>query len=137
MVSRDNCLQLDTRNSLGTAGHVFQSLSARGEPSSAFFENSKNLASSSCRLEPIDTGNIAEQREGPRQRPQNHTMPTPRCARMFSTWNPLYGTGGTYPQNCMVELPKYQVSEMHFDKFPDTSGFQCWETNFETETCSC
>ena len=62
MISRDSCLQLVTRTSDGTSGHVFEGLLARGEPSSALFENSKNLASSSCRLRLIDTGKIAEKR---------------------------------------------------------------------------
>ena len=48
MLSRDSCMQPDTRSTLGTSGNVFESLPARGEPSSAFFENLKNLASSSC-----------------------------------------------------------------------------------------
>ena len=46
-ISRDSRLQLDTRNSLSTSAHVFEGLDARVEPSSAFSENSKNLASSS------------------------------------------------------------------------------------------
>ena len=37
----------------------------------------------------------------------------------------------------MVELPRNQVSELHFDKFRDPSTFQCWNTNFKTEVCSC
>ena len=102
--NRDSCLQPDTRNSLGASGHVFESLPVRGEPSSAFFVNSKHLASSSCRLKSIDTGKIAEQGKGLRKEPQNHTTPTPRFARKFSTWNPLYRTGGTYPQNSMKDL---------------------------------
>ena len=36
MISRDSCVQLDTRNSLGTSGDVFEGLVARGEASSAF-----------------------------------------------------------------------------------------------------
>ena len=51
-----------------TSGHVFEGLLGRGEPSSALFENSKNVASSSCRLKPTDTSKIAEQREGFEQR---------------------------------------------------------------------
>ena len=73
MGSRDPCLQPETRNSLGTSGHVFGP-PARGEPSSAFFESSKNLASS-CRLKPIDTGNIAEKGERLGQSPQDHAIP--------------------------------------------------------------
>ena len=37
----------------------------------------------------------------------------------------------------MVEQPRNQVSEMHFDKFPNASTFQFWKPSFETETCSC
>ena len=137
MISRDSCQQSDTRNSLGTSGQVFEGLPARGEPSSALFGNSKNLASSSCRLKPIEKGKIAEQREVLRIELQNCTIPGPRFVRKFSTWNPLYHAGGTYPQNCMMECLRNQISELHFDKFPDTSGFQCWKTNLKTEVCSC
>ena len=38
MFSRDSYVQLDTRNSLDTSGHVFEGLLAQGEPSSALFE---------------------------------------------------------------------------------------------------
>ena len=58
-------------------------------------------------------------------------------ARKFSAWNPPHHAGGTYPQNCMIENPRSQISDLHFDKFLDTSGFQCWKTNFQTEVCSC
>ena len=135
MISRNSCLQLDTRNSLGTSGHVF-GLTARGAPSSALFENSKNLASRSCRLKPIYTGKIAEQRAGLRKEPQDYTRPTSRFARKFSTWNPLHREGGTYSQNCMMENPRNQISDLHFDKFPDSADVQCWKTNFKTEVSS-
>ena len=101
MICCDSCLQPDTRNSLGRSGHVFEGLLARGETSSALFENSKNLASSSCRLRAIDTGRISEQ--GLRKEPKNLTILTPRFAMKFSTWNPLYRTGGTHSQICMME----------------------------------
>ena len=62
-ISRDSCLQLDTRNSLSTSGNVFESLHAQGGPSLTL-ENSKNLASPSCGFCPIGTGKIAEPGEG-------------------------------------------------------------------------
>ena len=43
------CLQPDTRKSFDASGHVFEGRLARGELSSALFENSMNLASSTCR----------------------------------------------------------------------------------------
>ena len=44
---------------------------------------------------------------------------------------------GGYPQSCMVEHPRNQVSETHFDKFLNLSTLQCWKTNFWTEVCFC
>ena len=57
MISRDSCLQLDTRNSMGSAGNVCENLPARDGPSSAIV-NPKNLASSSCGSRPGNAGNI-------------------------------------------------------------------------------
>ena len=37
----------------------------------------------------------------------------------------------------MMENPRNPISDLHVAKFPDTSDFQCWKTNFETEVCSC
>ena len=60
MLSRDSGLPLGTRNTVGTSGNVFEGPLARGEPSSAFVENSKNLASSWCSFGSGNTGNIVE-----------------------------------------------------------------------------
>ena len=35
-----------------------------------------------------------------------------------------------------MENPRNQISDSHFDNFPDSSEFQCWKTNFKTEVCS-
>ena len=50
MPSRDSGLPLDTRISVGTSGNVFEILPGREGRTSTLFENSKNLASSSCGL---------------------------------------------------------------------------------------
>ena len=126
LVSRDSCLQPDTRNLLGTSGYVFEGLPARGEPSSALLENSKNLAPFSCRFWPLDTGKIAEHR-GVRDEPQGSTIPTPR----FATLNPFFRTGGTYSKNCMLENPRNQISELHFGTFPDSADFSVLEGQFQ------
>ena len=113
---------------IGTKGDVF-GLLARGEPSSALFENSQNLASSFCRLcrlKPIGTGHIVEQRDGLRKEKQDSTIPTPRLARKFSTWNPLHHAEGIYSENCMMENLRNQISV----------DFQCWKVNFKTEVCA-
>ena len=68
---------------------------------------------------------------------KNLRKPTPRLAGKFSTWNPQYHAEGAYPQNCMYEQARNQISDMHFDKFLDPSTFECWKTSFETGVCSC
>ena len=50
--SRDFRLPLDTRNTVGTLGNVFERLPAREAPYSALSENSQNLAPSSCGFGP-------------------------------------------------------------------------------------
>ena len=37
----------------------------------------------------------------------------------------------------MVEQPRNQISDMHYDKFLDPSTFECWKTSFKTGVCSC
>ena len=68
---------------------------------------------------------------------QHLAIPTPRKTRKFSTWNPPSHEEGAYPQNCMVQQPRNQVSDMHFDKFPNPATFRCWKTNFKTKVCFC
>ena len=75
------------------------------------------------------------QGEGLRREPQSSTIPTPRCTRNSETWNPLYHTKGTYSQNCMMEAPRYAISELNLGTFPDPDDFQCWSVNFKTEEC--
>ena len=58
MCSRDSCLQLNTWNSFGKSGNVFQNLRAPTEPSPAFFRNSKSLASAQC--EPVSLNTADE-----------------------------------------------------------------------------
>ena len=86
---------------------------------------------------PVEANGYRQNCGSERKEPQNHTLPTPRFDRKFSTWNLPSHVGGTYPQNCMVENPRNQISDLHFDKSPGTSDFQCWKTNFKTEACSC
>ena len=71
MHSRDSGLPLDTRNSMGTSGNVFESLLAREGPSSAFFEKSKNLASSSCGS---GSGNTVELKKVVRRDPRRMVL---------------------------------------------------------------
>ena len=40
-------------------------------------------------------------------------------------------------KNWMVEQPRNQVSDVHFDEFSNPSTIQCWNTSFKTGGCSC
>ena len=84
----DSGWPLDTRNSMGTSGNVFASLPARDGPSSALFENSRNVASSSYRLGPGNAGNVVEHGRGMRREPHSSSLPTPRFNQGFATLNP-------------------------------------------------
>ena len=124
MPSRDSPMPRDTRNTLGTSGNVFECLPAREGPSSALFENSRNLASSSCGM---------EQESRMRRDAQSSTKPNPNQEKVQ---RPLYHTGGTYSHNGVMDYPRYSILEMHLGKFPDSVEFQSWKVNFKTEVCA-
>ena len=66
----------------------------------------------------LNTGTPVAETDELERNTQNFATPTPRFARKFSTWNPPAHAEGAYPQNCMVEQPKNQISEVHFRKVP-------------------
>ena len=135
MLSRDSCLQLDTRILYRTSGNVFEDPPA---PTAAYFGNARSLTATHCELVSLNTGRSATKVDELERNTQNSAIPTSKFARFFvSTWNPPSYAEGAYPQNCMAEQPRNQASEMHFDKFPNPSTFQCWKTSFKTEVCSC
>ena len=127
MRSRDSGLPLDTRNTMGSLGNVFESLLAREGPSSALFENSQNLASSSCGLRYGTTGYIVKHERGVRQEPESSTIPTPRFNQGVATMNPMSHIGGTFSLNGMMDYTRFLTSEMHIGKFSDS---------LKTEVCS-
>ena len=85
MVSCDSGLHHDARNSLGSSGNVFEGLPDRERPSSASFENPKNLASSSCGL---GSGNTMEHWNVVRRDPRSSSIPIPRFDHGIATLNP-------------------------------------------------
>ena len=129
MLSRDSCQQRDTRNLCGTSGNVFEDLLAPNEPTAACFGNARSLTASHCEPVSVNTRRLAAQEEVFSRNTQNF-------ARKFSTWNPTSHAEEACPQNCMVQQPRNQVSEMHFDKILIPSTFQCSTTSFTTEVCS-
>ena len=123
-------------NSMGTSGNVLEGRLARGEPSSTL-ENSKNSASSSCRMRPIGTSRTSEKWEKVEKRTAGfYNIHSSFCPEVLHLESSVSYIGRTYSQNCMMENPRNQISEVHFDKFQDSVDFQCWKVNFKTEVCS-
>ena len=78
----------------------FESLPIRDGPSSALFENSRNLASSSRRYRPDIAGNTLEHERGVRWEPQSSSIPAPQ----FQTGSGILNhTGGTHSHIGMMD----------------------------------
>ena len=133
MISRDACLQLDTQNSLGASGHVLESLLARDRP--ALFENSKNLASSSsCILKPIDTGKNCESKRGVEKRTSELcNTNSSLCQEVFDLESSISCRRHLSSKLYDWDAEESKFQNCIFEKFSDTSDFQCWKTNFKTE----
>ena len=58
LIGRDSCLQLDTRNSFGMSGDVFEDLLAPSEPPAAFFGNLRSMASAPCEPTSLIQGDL-------------------------------------------------------------------------------
>ena len=125
VLSRDSCLQPDTRTFQGTAGHVVEGLLAVSTASCLGNVHAKSFQLHTANVSP-NTGGITKNYL---KLCNTHSQ---TCQEVFNLKSSL-----SYPQNCMVEQPRNQVSEMYFDKFPDPSTFQCPPTSFKTEVCSC
>ena len=97
---------------LDTSGNVFESLPAREGPSSAVFENSRNLASS-CGLRPDITGNTMVPEREMRREPQNSSILVPCCPKRRAGIKKH--TGDSF--NGMMDYLRIQFSEMHLRKF--------------------
>ena len=134
MISRDSCVPHHTLNSMGTSGNVFEDLPAPEWPSPSFFVD-PNLASSSCELRPGSTGNTMRHGEGSKRErrvQQYRLFDLPGIIRPGILCIALE----ELIQNCMMNVPKYSISELiAFRKFPDSGDFQCRRVNFKTEVC--
>ena len=131
---RDSGLPPNTRNAMGTSGDVFESLPARQDPPSALFENSRNLASSSCGLRPEATGaTLIPERYETRATEFVDTCHVPCFLQGAGVFD---HTGGNYSQHGMMDYPRFPISKLHLGKFPDSMEFQSWKVIFKNEVCS-
>ena len=85
----DSCLPQDTRNSTCTSGNVSESLPSRDGPFSAFFDNPKNLASSSCGLRPSYTGTSMKRGQRVETRAAEFYNTDATICQESSTWTPF------------------------------------------------
>ena len=133
MPCRDSGWPHDTRDVVGTSGNVFESLPARKGPSSAFFKDSRNWASSSRRLRLDTTGNSLRLDRELIREPQNSSTLVPR----FQSGDGLLNhTGGTYSHNGTIDYLRFPTSELHLGKVPDSMECQSWKVSIKTEVCS-
>ena len=124
----DSGLPRDTQNGTGIAGNVFERLPAEEGQTSAFFNSSKNSASSFQDLRHDTRGNAKQPQIEMRREPQNSSILVPRFQRGAGMYD---HTGGTYSHSGMIP-----ISELHLGKFPDSMEFQSWKVDFKTEVCS-
>ena len=59
MLSRDSCLQLDTRKLHCTSGDVFEDLLAPNEPTAAVLGNARSATDTHCEPVSLNTGRLA------------------------------------------------------------------------------
>ena len=132
MLSRDEHVRPDTWNLLGTLGKIFDSPRAVIDSPSTPYQgvlHSWNQSATGGNPVRDSTGKLVARSE----ERNRETIPTPRLARKPSTMSSFFPAEGAYPQNCMADQQRLQISELQFDKFPTQSTFACWKMRFKTQ----
>ena len=114
MLSRDSCLQHDTRNSYGTSGNVFENLLAPNEPSAALTKFKKSC-SGTMRARVSEHRKTFVRADDLDRNTQRFAILTARFARTFPTWNLPSHAEGAYQQNCMVLTPRFARTFSHWN----------------------
>ena len=60
-----------------------------------------------------------------------------RCQSGPSAKNSVIFSGGDSSKNYGADQQRLQISDLHFDKFPNPTTFACWKISFKTEVCTC
>ena len=107
-------------NSQGISGDVF----ANPQASSSSTEDTPVLTSTG---RPVTCGE--------RQIPD--TVLTPRFQPGPSAGNSFDLEEGRFLKNYGADQQRLQISDLHFDKFPNPATFACWKIGFKTEVCTC
>ena len=61
----------------------------------------------------------------------------PRCHSGPSARNSVIPSEGDSSKNYGADQQRLQISDPHFDKFPNPATFACWKLRFTTEVCTC
>ena len=61
----------------------------------------------------------------------------PRCQSGPSARNSFDPCEGRCPKNYGADQQRVQISDLHFDKFPNPATIACWKIRFKTELCTC
>ena len=59
----------------------------------------------------------------------------PRC-KSGSARNSFDPSEGRFSKNYGADQQRLQISDLHFDKFPNPATFACWKIRFKTEVCT-
>ena len=70
-----------------------------------------------------------------RQNPD--TTLDPRCQSGPSARNSFDPSEGRFSNDYRADQQRLQISEPHFDKFPNPTTLVCWKIRFKTEVCTC
>ena len=71
------------------------------------------------------------------ERQTTDTALDPRCQSGPSARNSFHPSEGRFSKNYGADQQRLQISDLHFDKFPNPASFACWKTRFKTEVCTC
>ena len=61
----------------------------------------------------------------------------PRCQSGPSARNSFDQSEGRFSKEFTADQQRLQISDLHFDKFPNPATFACWKKSFKTEVCTC
>ena len=70
------------------------------------------------------------------ERQTPNTALDPRCQSGPSARNSFDPKEGRFAKNYGANQQRLQISNLHFDKFPNPATFACWKITFKTEVCT-
>ena len=132
LLSRNN-QPPDIWNSQGISGNVFAN--PRASSSSPYPGGFNPWISNVTEDTPVLTSTGQPVTCGERQIPD--TVLTPRFQPGPSAGNSFDPKEGSFLNNYGADQQRLQISELHFDKFPNLATFACWKIRFKTEVCTC